>query len=145
MKVDLIRTGAGVVQVRGQFDFCGFCSRLSEGTHEGLAEPWMWGTLALRPGWGWGLGHRTHAPPPMRVTKAARGPLGPWHRVVPFSEASSSQPVCGTDVSTGGENRASCLRPKLPPGGGRTPGAHFNSLTVVLFYCSYLGFYYYCC
>lgn len=63
MKVDLIRTGAGVVQVRGQFDFCGFCSRLSEGTHEGLAEPWMWGTLALRPGWGWGLGHRTHAPP----------------------------------------------------------------------------------
>lgn len=71
--------------------------------------------------------------------------LGSWRRVAPPSEASPSQAVSGTDRSTGGENHTSCLCPKLPPGGGRAPGAHFNSLPVILFYCSYLGFYYYCC
>lgn len=70
----------------------------------------------------------------------ARGHLSPWHRVVPFSESIPSQPVSGTDVSIGGENCASRLRPKLPPGGGRKTGAHFNSPTVYCFIVPIWGF-----
>lgn len=63
----------------------------------------------------------------------------------PFPQGLSLPALSGTDVSSGGENHASRLRLKLPPGGGRTPGAHFNFPKALLFYCSYLGFYYYCC
>lgn len=95
------------------------------GEEGGLAEPWRWGTLALRVGAG------THKALLVMSPKVAQGRLGPWHRVVPFPEARPSQPVSETDVSTGRENHASCLHPKLPPGGGRTPGAHFNSPSVI--------------
>lgn len=63
----------------------------------------------------------------------------------PFPQRLSLPALSGTDVSSGGENHASRLCLKLPPGGGRTPGAHFNFPKALLFYCSYLWFYYYCC
>lgn len=77
--------------------------------------------------WRWGLSHSALL---VRIPRVARGGAVGGQLQIPFSEAIPSQPMSGTDVSIGGENCASRLRPKLPPGGGRAPGAHFNSPTV---------------
>lgn len=143
MKVDRIRMGWGR-GLRGQLDFSGkahwpLCWARVRGEKGGLAAPWGGGHWL--PETGAGTCSQSF---PCKDPQSGLGLAGSLTRVVPFPEACPSQPVSGADVSIGGENRASCLSPKLPPGGGRMPGAHFNSPTVVLFYCSYLGFYYYC-
>lgn len=144
MKVDQIRTGAGDMEARGQLDF-------SDRAHWLLFWAGVRREKGCLPGpWRWEHGlwmELVYAAKALlvRIPQCSLGAAGSLHRVVPFPKACPFQPLSGTDVSSGGENHASRLCPKLPPGGGRTPGAHFNFPKALLFYCSYLGFYYYCC